>query len=273
MNVEIEAGTGIAVNPDAMTERANRHLVDMLSVTNVQTEVTPHFAFQNFLPAEIYALMDRFWPGDGFFESLNDSALVRTRRPEFENKYSSNRLEEPLGELSAQLPCEAAVVFWHWLVGWLKSDFVARAVLERLSDPEISKEAALAVKDLILDTLETEVVLQEDREGCSLPVHRDSDLKIVSMILYIARPTDPDRFGTRVYQLKRSTILDLREGKIRLVGYNPFDFFDEVFAAPYRPNSGFVFLNNSQLWHGVREIDQPDACRRVLLWNLVHPRG
>jgi hypothetical protein len=273
LNAEIDTGNEAIFNADAMTERANRHLGDMLSATGVRTNVTPHFAFQNLLPADVYALVDRYWPGDGFFKSLNDSALVRTRRPEFENKYSSDRLEEPLDGLSARLPSAAAVDFWHWLVGWLKSEFVARAMLERLSDPEISKEASLAVQDLKLENLETEVVLQEDREGCSLPVHRDSDLKVVSMIVYIARLTDPDRFGTRVYQLKRSTIERLREGKIHLSGYNPFDYFDEVFAAPYRQNSGFVFLNNSQLWHGVREIDHPGACRRVLLWNLVHPRG
>jgi hypothetical protein len=269
MSSHVEKPTlGQNFDPAKADALADAKFRSCLANVTLRHSTAPHFAFPGLLLDEHYALLSRNWPCEGLFKSLNASSLIKSSRAEFENKYSSMQVNDDPTELLANVREAEGRNFWIWYLNWLSAPEFANALLDRLRNEggDVSKAVQT---HLAAGEIKTEVIFQEDRFGATLPVHRDSDRKIVSLIYYVAMPSDSRDFGTRVFQPKDLAIAAARSGRIRFSGYNPFEWFDETFAAPYLPNSGFVFLNHPRFWHGVRRIDEPDARRRVVIWNLV----
>jgi hypothetical protein len=254
---------------DDASVRAMNSLVVSLNSSQLRQRHTPHLKFENFLPEDLYALLDSSWPSDGMFRSLNESGLIARKRPEFQNKYSSNELTRSMQNLHDNVYGPEAWSFWRWFIRWLLSPQFALAFIDKLIDhTESDRRFGLRLLESRDCDLNTEIILQEDRFGASLPVHQDSPDKILSLIIYVARPTDPADFGTRIFEMKESTRKSVENGEISLKGYSKFELFDEVFAAPFTPNSGFIFVNCSNFWHGVQKINTQGTRRRVILWNL-----
>ena len=46
--------------------------------------------------------------------------------------------------------------------------------------------------------------------------------------------------------------------------------FDEIFRAPYRPNSLFGIINEPRAFHGVKELKNLKLGRQNILWSITN---
>ena len=100
-----------------------------------------------------------------------------------------------------------------------------------------------------------------DQEGYKIGPHTDAPQKVVSLLFYLPR-TDADAdCGTGIYV--PSDHLSICPGG----PHHPFDGFEEVWRAPFLPNSCFGFWKTPNSWHAVSKICRKIE-RNVLLFNI-----
>ena len=88
----------------------------------------------------------------------------------------------------------------------------------------------------------------QDTDGFWLEPHTDIGAKLFTMLVYLARPGDPEAWGTD---------LMTPDGGVAL-------------RAPYRGNAGLIFVPGADSWHGFAR--RPIAgVRRSLIVNYVKP--
>lgn len=100
-----------------------------------------------------------------------------------------------------------------------------------------------------------------DEEGYAIGPHTDAPRKVMSLLFYLPKHYDDFDLGTSVFVPT--------DGKKTCEGgpHHPFEGFQNVFTAPYEPNSCFGFWKTKNSWHGVEKI--PRKVRRdVLLFNI-----
>jgi hypothetical protein len=91
--------------------------------------------------------------------------------------------------------------------------------------------------------------------------HTDAARKVVSLLFYLPEGYVNHDLGTSIY-----VPTDHRQ---RCPGgpHHPFEGFEQVWTAPYVPNSCFGFWKTDDSWHGVPPISR-DIERNVLLFNI-----
>ena len=99
------------------------------------------------------------------------------------------------------------------------------------------------------------------RKGYSLRPHRDARRRFASLVAYVPEKADYPELGTTLYRPKTFP----EDGDHGL--HMAFEGFDEVALSPYAPNSGLMFLNFGNAYHGVAPI-RDDIHRRTLLCTL-----
>lgn len=105
-----------------------------------------------------------------------------------------------------------------------------------------------------------------DLDGYEIRPHTDHPDKIVSLLFYLARDDSMRDCGTAIYVPKDPDFTC--HGKAR----HPFDQFNEVWRAPFMPNSVIGFIKTPQAFHGVPQIDRPGMRRDVLLVNIYEAK-
>lgn len=101
----------------------------------------------------------------------------------------------------------------------------------------------------------------QDGEGYSIGPHTDALKKVLSLLFYLPQHWADEDFGTGIYVPK--------DHKQTCEGgpHYPFEGFEEVFRAPFSPNSCFGFWKTANSWHAVEPISRK-ITRNVLLYNL-----
>jgi hypothetical protein len=147
-----------------------------------------------------------------------------------------------------RMMCRAAEAgdFWAALERWMLSSPVINAVLELF--PGLDLDGKLAA----------EVRLVRDKQGYKIKPHTDIKAKLISLLFYL--PGHEADAGT--------TVMVPREPGFSSDGTRRFEFeaFDNVYTAPFAPNSMFGFPRSDISFHGVAPttLDQRD----VLLLNI-----
>ncbi len=99
------------------------------------------------------------------------------------------------------------------------------------------------------------------KNGYSLGPHRDDRRRFASLVAYLPEHDDRPDIGTTVYRSKTTP----EEGDHGL--HKLFEDFEAVDLSPYVPNSGIMFLNFGNAYHGVAPIRE-EISRRTLLCTL-----
>lgn len=100
-----------------------------------------------------------------------------------------------------------------------------------------------------------------DSEGYAIGPHTDAPNKVVSLLFYLPR-YDADRsIGTGIY------VPTDHQKTCKGGPHYPFEGFEEVWRAPFIPNSCFGFWKTSNSWHAVEKISYKIE-RNVLLFNI-----
>ena len=106
-----------------------------------------------------------------------------------------------------------------------------------------------------------ELRLIRDHKYYKIGPHTDAAWKVLSLLFYLPSDYSSREHGTSIFVPKDSTF--------RCAGgpHYPFDKFNEVWRAPFIPNSCLGFWKNSQSFHGVVPIPV-EIQRDVLLYNI-----
>lgn len=105
--------------------------------------------------------------------------------------------------------------------------------------------------------------LVRDKCGYAIKPHTDVRQKAITCLFYLPKDESLNDYGTRIYEAKDRAFFsdgDARYG---------FGMFNEVYAAPFLPNSVLSFARSGKSFHGVPEIG--DCVRDTLLFNVDVP--
>lgn len=119
------------------------------------------------------------------------------------------------------------------------------------------------------DATVTDSLLVRDRSGYSIGPHTDAPQKVCSGLLYLP---DPMHIGSKWGPELGTSLYVSRTGKTCPGGphhdRDSEEFqFDEVWRAPYRPNTFVCFLKTDNSFHGVEPVPEGYE-RRVYIWNV-----
>lgn len=131
--------------------------------------------------------------------------------------------------------------------------------------PNRTRENLLrAARALETDTLNVKVSIEliHDRSGFELRPHTDGGIKLVTGLVYLAEPGDPESLGTRIYRPKDPEFADSGNGSFST------DEMDEVATIPYRRNTMLLFARTNRSFHGVA-ADSSGVARRLIQFSVM----
>ena len=106
-----------------------------------------------------------------------------------------------------------------------------------------------------------EAKFTSDRQGYTLGPHKDAPSRFITGLFYVPLASGQEEFGTCLYRKKK-------QGWVFDNGmHGLFRDFNEVKRLPYRDNTGLLFLNMGNSYHGVPRIHR-DASRGMIQYNI-----
>lgn len=105
----------------------------------------------------------------------------------------------------------------------------------------------------------SDILLIRDHGDYSLGPHSDAPHRVLVLIIYLPKDDAHPELGTSIYVPKEPGFV-CQGGP-----HYPFEPFNRIFTAPYKPNSALCFLKTSNSFHGVEPLaDKSLEC------NLIH---
>lgn len=209
--------------------------VDRIRGAPVERTPFAHAVVDGFLDPDLFAALRRCFPD---VSTMQD---VRTRRAAA--GYSDRRLYVDAAALATVADPVSGSRPFERLLALIAAPGFAKAFVEIFGDT-VRKQIARSGGGRIRLRPRADVIV--DRTGFALQPHTDGSAKLATALVYMADPGDPPEHGTRVYRPKRPGM----RCETGAAAY-PFEEFDEVSVAPYRPNTAFLFARSPVSFHGV----------------------
>jgi len=241
----------------AATDRNPADIERFLAVVTTEPVIRSPFnhlittgAFSN---AFLDALIDEY-PGEDLMLKVADRMPSR--------RYSDRRLSLSLPEPSDP-ELQRLPALYRRLSDLLRAPVVVNRLL-RLFPNEVQATVQRLRPLLNSQSFDVRVAIEMnyDRTGFELRPHTDGRLKLVTGLLSLADPGDPEDLGTRLYQPKDPAFSD--PGTKAL---NPRHFV-EVGRVPYRRNTLLLFGRSDRSFHGVAPSDSGIG-RRLIQFSIV----
>lgn len=190
----------------------------------LETDPFPHIVIENLLPAGIYKLLLRAIPPTAFF---GGDAIKQN-------------LRVPIDEAPA-LTCRV----WEFIDEVVAREAIIPAVLEKFREPlehhyDTIFGAAFRSRAQALPQASSGGRVMLRRPGYHLAPHRDPKRSMITCLMYLAKASDRDTYGTEVYRVSGD-----REASYVQTFY-PEEHgctCELVKVVPYRANSMLVFVN------------------------------
>lgn len=226
------------------------HLVTVVEKTPCKCEPFPHLSMRGFLPAQVYAELQRLIPAPVNYEPFDYH--------KHQQDGESNRRRFRLCNAWLDTLTDEARTFWYTIRSALGSLELKRAAFGKLA-PGLSfrygvpgNQAAdlpgFALPELFHET-----------DGYSIKPHPDTRKKVVTMQLALAEDTSQEGLGTEFYRRSLNPASWLREPR----------GFEIARRMPFLPNCAYAFsvLNTVTLksWHGRTSIPGECGPRNSLL--------
>jgi len=225
--------------------RIERHVFEAVSLATLEREPFPHIVVEGCLPGDVYANLIDAIPPPVFFQG---------------GRHEHWKLRESL----APNYCRAV---WDFVANTLTSRILCRALNAKFAEvvhdyvgsvcPDYSPEQ--------LHASDGRLMLR--RPGYELQPHRDPKWGFVTGLMYLARPDDNERYGTRFYKVR-----DDVEAPDANVYYVDPGRCELVRSVPFRPNTLVAFLN-SRGGHGasIPGDAQPASLERYIYQFRLGP--
>ncbi|HET6975894.1 MAG TPA: hypothetical protein VFI24_06210 [Pyrinomonadaceae bacterium] len=216
------------------------HFANRLREAEVSLDPYPHFCLDNIFPDEYYRELLRNLPASRTYENLYEVTTLKLDHFRHRDQRDMND-----GWTDA-LPAEQKA-FWDDFDSWFLGEDMAQAVLHTFPDqmharfetewPEVSVESQLI----------------RHRPGYFLGPHSDLHTKLVVLLIYLASDESTAHLGTSLYRPKD------REFTCPNSTHYPFEDFERVKTAPYKPNSMLAFFRSDVSFHGLEPLSEDDV--------------
>lgn len=231
------------------------HFVARLRSAEVIKEPYPHYYLEHVFPDDYYKTLLAHLPASDVYENLYEVTDLKLEH--FRQRDQRDLKEGWTRALPAGLK-----EFWDEFDSWFLGPRLAEAVLDSFADPlgarlgERKSWPAVSVESQLI----------RHRAGYFLSPHSDLYTKLVVLLFYLAPDERGAHLGTSLYRPKRPGFA-CRESI-----HHPFEEFERVKTAPYRPNSLLAFVRSDVSFHGVEPLSERDvnACGRDVIQYVLH---
>lgn len=231
-------------------DKVRTHVHAVLDRTPLELDPYPYMVLDNLLPTPLYNALIATMPPTVLFE---------------DGSVNKQRLKIP-----PKMAGAATFRLWHFLVTEIVEGCLEQALLQKFHDPltEYARRfwPSVSLKDLRLHSSDGRIILR--RRGYVIPPHRDPKWAWLTFILYLARPGDPDTWGTQIYRVSDD---------VEAPGAQPFwmQAHDNVLAKDVRfiANRALVFLNADHSHGASIPEEAPEDFERYIYQFRVGPVG
>jgi hypothetical protein len=255
-SVAISRAFKITPGHDPDFDAASAHMVARLRAATVRPAPFAHALVGEFLPAPLFAaLRDSFPSADDGMRSVH---ARRGGDPIYSELRFAQALEPPNSPASEILAAPVRrvqrLLCSDRIVGSLLAMFetTCAGVLTAAARESGTPTVALSVS----------VELVYDRSGFELVPHTDGGRKLVTGLIYVAEPDDPEDLGTTLYEAVDPRIVSDGAAGVPRAKVRP------VAQAPYRPNLLLCFGRTDRSFHGV-EATTSDRPRRLVQFSIM----
>lgn len=237
----------VHVSTESSAEQVKAHLVAKLKAMPVALEPYPYFYVEDIFPPDYYARMQAMKPEDDDLICLDDTG----RAQGFKERFVAH-LEQDLQRIRN----EQKRAFWEAH----RSLMCAEDLMIEFIRPfhqEIVRRGASQLN------VRAETMFMRDHSGYRIGPHTDSPARLLSVMFYLPEDADHEHLGTSVYIPRQADFT------CPGTGHHEPGRFEEVFRAPYKPNSAFGFLKTNNSFHGVPPM-QDEYRRDTMVYIVKH---
>jgi hypothetical protein len=230
-----------------MFSDVDKHVRESIANARIIMDPYPHIWVENIFPDWYYADMLKYAMPTEYLKSLKELKRVG-------DGYPDGRKVMILTKDNVEvLPAECRE-FWATFTKWLTQGGFGNAIVHKF-DKLILERFGKPV------TITNEGIYVRDFTGYSLGPHTDAPHKVLTMLMYLPKPTDPPGIGTSIYKPKNPNFTC--EGG----PHHQFKDYDLVKTMPYRANCMFGFLKNNKSFHGVEPVNTMDIERNLIIYD------
>lgn len=234
------------------------HFVARLGTARVVAEPFPHYYLDNVFPADYYRELLAHLPASGVYQNLFEVT-------DYKLDHFRHRDQRDLKDGWTQMLPAEIKSFWQDFDEWFRGPALAAAVLDTFA---ASLNERFGAKPS-WPSVSVESQLIRHRAGYFLGPHSDLYTKLVVLLIYLAPDESASHLGTSLYRPKDSSFTCPKSL------HHPFEDFERVETAPYRPNSLLAFLRSDISFHGVEPLTERDVettAGRDLIQYVLHDR-
>lgn len=231
----------------ADANRLRTHVADRIVAMELISEPYPFFYVEEIFPTDYYAQMMAMKPDSDELVGINelgrtfgcDERSVLTLDADFENTLYGEKRR-----------------FWESHRDWFLSEELMVMWIRRF-------HAELMKRGLAKLNLRPEAMFMRDVRGYQLGPHTDLPQRLMSVMFYLPDDAAHSDIGTSVYLPEDRSLRSEDTQHFKPTG------FEEIFRAPFVPNSAFSFLKTDNSFHGVKPLGE-DYDRDTLVYIIKH---
>jgi hypothetical protein len=233
------------------------HMVDRLRDAEVVSDPYPHYYIENVFPEEYYQELLSHLPASSVYENLYKVTDLKL-------DHFRHRDQRDLTEGWTETLPDEVKSFWEDFDRWFLGPDLAAAVLDSFAEPLKARPGLENSRP----SVSVEAQLIRHRAGYFLGPHSDLHTKLVVLLVYLAPDDSAGHLGTSIYRPKDPDFT------CRNSRHYPFEDFDRVKTASYKPNSMLGFVRSDISFHGVEPLSEQDvnACSRDLVQYVLYDR-
>lgn len=245
-----EATTMMAMREETVDEQAAQ-VAYAIHNTAKQTWPFAHLHLQNLLPPDLYRSVC----------DLDISRETLTARPYANPLTAAEQKRYSLGYVGADLvEGRVEVPELERLYRVLTHKMVTSALLSVFGREIQERYKGVAIK------LDSAFIYVEDSTGYELLPHTDTDSKVVTLLIYLAREGDNPDLGTELYVPIDES---LYEASFPSNSRHRREKFLVAYAAPFHANTALAFPPSKRTFHGVPPVSHGGRTRRLVQFQIT----
>lgn len=219
--------------------------------TRAQAWPFPHLQMELLLPPSLYEPVSALDIGK---EALATHVYGADGTQQEQHRFSLNYTGADLKEDRVTVP-ELARIYRVLSHGFIRHAFFTVF--------EAELKAKFAKTPITIDTSFSYI---EDSTGYELLPHTDSETKVITLLIYLARDGDNPELGTQLYLPRDTRLYDTpfpAHARHRPQGFYP------VCTLPFRANAALAFAPSRRTFHGVPPVLDGQRTRRLMQFQFI----
>lgn len=227
------------------------HIEGKFRQAQLKTSPFPHLLIENFFPQTIFSSILTLNP----FQQIEGEEWIKRKASEDPKRVNSTpyyrRRQINLGRSVSGLPSATYREFWQMLTDCFMGPdhWFENLIIQKYKAYFEIRFGDLLKQPNFCDQFQTEFFLQRHRPGYYIGPHTDVPTRVFTCIFSFAEQEGFEEYGTQICAPKNPMH--------RCWGnkHHPWEDFDVVKVAPYKPNNFFLFFKTRQSFHAVKPID------------------